>query len=108
MEVTSPGDAARDGGLDEGGREEATKSDLGSPVGTVDDSGGGGGSFNNQGDTGGAWHVWNASCSQWLSLPASMPPMQPAAESSSSVAQRGHRVMTDDGIAADDIGGGGG
>ena len=35
--------------------------------------------------------------------------MPPAAESSSSVAQRGHRVMTDDaGIAADDIGGGGG
>ena len=35
--------------------------------------------------------------------------MPPAAESSSSVAQRGHRVMKDDaGIAADDIGGGGG
>ena len=107
MEVTSPGDAARDGGLDEGGREEATKSDLGSPVGTVDDSGGGGGSFNNQGDTGVRCMCgMQAAPSGYLYECVSMPP---AAESSSSVAQRGHRVMTDDaGIAADDIGGGGG
>ena len=57
MEMTSPGKAAPDSCLDEGGRKVATMSDVGSSTGTVDGSGGGGGSFNNLGGAKGSWHV---------------------------------------------------
>ena len=57
MEMTSPGKAAPDSCLDEGGRKVATMSDVGSSTGTVDGSGGGGGSFNNQAGAMGAWNV---------------------------------------------------
>ena len=96
LAMTSPGEPARDGGLDEGGRKALTMTDLRSPTGTPS-----GVSTTSLGD-----EIKASSESSNITAAAStINAPGPAERSDNSVAQCGRRMKTDDaGSAVDDAG----
>ena len=96
LAMTSPGEPARDGGLDEGGRKALTMTDLRSPTGTPS-----GVSTTSLGDEIKA----SSESTNTTAAASTINAPGPAERSDNSVAQCGRRMKTDDaGSAVDDAG----